>query len=263
MVCITKPIEVGALAALLSSSLITFPNAGQLIFTIQEGQLIFPLATATLASSNSICTCVAPEKEPQFAEFPTVTYSDETKQTSVKVINIQTNGKKCPQGSEVATLLVAENSCSYGNYIGKIHDAAKSEATCCFVEAQAVFLLALPGGEKNLHATYMFDNHNCCADKGEENAKIVEGQCKHQSATLKIPSEDVKKCCWNTMTQDFQFHLEQYQPTIIFPDVSLHENGTEWWGSWDIRAEGAKLFGDRVEVNATLFLSHPSFEQKK
>ena len=226
-----KPFVLAAIAALQFNA---GSSAKPLVFAIQDSQLILPLETS-MPGVESTETCSTP--------LTAVTGS----QSAVKIIDINRDGKTCPEGTDAAARV--HDTCSYGSYYGdrKVNGNVK----CCFVPLQKIFLLSGAGGEKNLKAEYTFDSRTCCPD--EEGTALIKDQCRYGNAALRVPTDYVSKCCWNTKNQAFDVHLKQFEPDYVIPDADYHTSGHARNPlcnlGYKIEVKGVRLYGNRIELD--------------
>ena len=226
----TKPLVLAAIAALQFNA---GSNAKPLVFAIQDSQLILPLETS-MPGVGTTGTCSTP--------LTAVTGS----QSGVKVIEIDRDGKTCPEGTMEAANV--NSICSYGSYEG--NRGVSGNVKCCFVPVQNIFLVSRTGGEKNLKAKYTFDSRTCCP--AEEGTALIKDQCRYGKAALHVPTDYVSKCCWNTTTQAFDVHLKQFEPNFVIPDAKYNTTGHARNGfcnlGYKVEVKEVRVWGNRMEL---------------
>lgn len=209
-----------AVVAIAASQFCVISTAKQFVFTIQDDQLIVPLATpvsyygkaALVDSAARIDSVSEINSTTTFQSAPVPT---STGVSAVPVIDIY-GGTICPEGTDPAATI--GNKCQYGDAEGD--RGSKGQGKCCFHPSQRVFLLSHPGGDPK--AKYSLDSRTCCA--GDNPTALIGDQCQYGKAVLSVPKDSVTRCCYDPIKEAFHVHLKEFKPLLVI-DANFHTSG--------------------------------------
>lgn len=240
-----------AVVAIAASQFCVTSTAKQFVFTIQDDQLIVPLATPVSYYGKAAAIDSAPRIDSVSEINSTTTFQSAPIPTStgvsaVPVIDIY-GGGICPEGTESAATI--GNKCQYGNAEGD--RGSKGEGKCCFHLSQQVFLLSHPGGDPK--AKYSLDSRTCCA--GDNPTALIGDQCQYGNAVLSVAKDSVTKCCYDPTKGAFHVHLKEFKPLLAI-NANYHTSGQAPNGfcnlGYKIDVGGVRVYGNKIELDISV-----------
>lgn len=234
-----------AVVAIAASQFCVTSTAKQFVFTIQDDQLIVPLATPVWYDGKAALIDSAPRID-STTTFQSAPIPASTGVSAVPVIDIY-GGTICPEGTYPAATI--ENKCQYGDAEGD--RGSKGEGKCCFHPSQRVFLLSHPGGDPK--AKYSLDSMICYA--GDNPTALIDDQCQYGTAVLRVPKDSVTKCCYDPTKEVFHVHLKEFKPLFVI-DANIHRSGQAPNKvcnlGYKIDVKGVRVYGNKIELDTSV-----------